>query len=358
MSIHEAHETEAHAGDTCCATQGRKPAWYRRPSSWILISCTLLTLASLVWKPLEGFRSSLAEYFRMLWLPVGLGFLLGGMIERFVPETYISKHLSHGGTKAIFYSVGLGFLMSACCHGLLALAVELHRKGASGAAIVSFLLASPWASLPVTLMLIGLFGAKAFLIIFAALFMAITTGLIFQVLDRAGLIEKNRHTVPVEKGFSIRKDLTRRARAYRFSPQSVGADLKIILQGALRLAGMVSGWIFFGLALASLSHAFIPAEWFRRFLGPSVAGLLGTMLFATVLEVCSEGTSPVAFEIYKQTHAFGNALVFLMGGVVTDYTEIGLIWQNLGRKTALWMLIVTLPQVLLFGWLFNQLHFH
>jgi len=352
------NETHTHEEDACCKTHNKKTIWYRSPFSWVLIGCGILTGVSYFWQPLSGYRSALENYVRMLWLPVTAGFFLGGLVDRFVPETYISKHLAEPGKKTVFYAVSLGFLMSSCCHGLVALAMELHRKGASGAAVVSFLLASPWASLPVTLMLIGLFGAKAFLIIFAALFMAVTTGIIFQGLDRAGLIERNRHTVRVETGFSIRKDVGRRVRGYHFSFAGLGSDLAGILRGTLSLAQMVSGWVFLGLVMASLSNAFIPTEWFHRFLGPSIPGLFGTLLFATVLEVCSEGTSPVAFEIYKQTHAFGNALVFLMGGVVTDYTEIGLIWQNIGPKTALWVLIVTLPQVLLFGWLFNQFHFH
>ena len=349
-------ETHAHEAAVCCKAYDQKTDWYRSPFSWALSAGLFLTLASLVWQPLAGYRAALTEYLQMLLLPISAGFILGGIVERFIPGTYVSKHLAQRGPNAIFSAVGLGFLMSSCCHGLSALAMELHRKGASGAAIVSFLLASPWSSLPVTLMLIGLFGAKAFLIIFTALFVALTTGIIFQGLDRAGWIEKNRHTVSVETGFSIRRDIARRARAYRFSFGRFAADLKAIAHGTLQLAKMVAGWVFLGLVLASLSHAFVPPHWFQRFLGPSIAGLIGTLLFATVLEVCSEGTSPMAFEIYKQTGAFGNSLVFLMGGVVTDYTEIGLIWQNLGRRTALWMLAAALPQVLLFGWLFNQMH--
>jgi len=52
---------------------------------------------------------------------------------------------------------------------------------------------------------------------------------------------------------------------------------------------------------ASLISAFVPAVIFQRFLGPSVAGLLVTLLVAAILEICSEGTSPLAFELYKQT---------------------------------------------------------
>ncbi|MBW2988500.1 hypothetical protein KY318_03230 [Candidatus Woesearchaeota archaeon] len=42
-------------------------------------------------------------------------------------------------------------------------------------------------------------------------------------------------------------------------------------------------------------------------------------------------------------------------GVVTDYTEIGLIWSNIGKRAAIWLPIITVPQVLLLGYLFNVL---
>ena len=119
------------------------------------------------------------------------------------------------------------------------------------------------------------------------------------------------------------------------------------------LADMVLSWLLIGILLASLIGVFVPPHIFHRFLGATPLGLLLTLALAAVLEVCSEGTAPLAFEIYKNTGAFGNVFAFLMGGVVTDYTEIGLVWSNLGRKTAFWMVAVALPQVVLLGALFN-----
>jgi hypothetical protein len=42
-----------------------------------------------------------------------------------------------------------------------------------------------------------------------------------------------------------------------------------------------------------------------------------------------------------------------MAGVATDYTEIGLIWHNIGKKAALLLPVITVPQVLILGYLFN-----
>lgn len=57
--------------------------------------------------------------------------------------------------------------------------------------------------------------------------------------------------------------------------------------------------------------------------------------------------------IAQDSGALGNSFVFLMAGVASDYTEIGLIWSNIGKRVALFLPLVTVPQVLLLGWLAN-----
>jgi uncharacterized membrane protein YraQ (UPF0718 family) len=119
------------------------------------------------------------------------------------------------------------------------------------------------------------------------------------------------------------------------------------------LGRMVLGWVQFGLVLSSVLGGLVPHHLFERFLGPTVGGLCLTLAVAAVMEVCSEGTAPLAFELYRHTGAFGNAFAFLMAGVVTDYTELGALWANIGRRTVLWLLLVTLPLVLILGFIFN-----
>jgi uncharacterized membrane protein YraQ (UPF0718 family) len=123
------------------------------------------------------------------------------------------------------------------------------------------------------------------------------------------------------------------------------------------LAEMALWWILLGTSLAAAAGAYIPANLFHRFMSRSLMGLLVTLALATVIETCSEGSSPLAFEIYRQTGALGNALVFLMAGVATDYTEIGLLWVNVGRRTALWMPVIAVPLIIFFGIIANHI-FH
>lgn len=293
---------------------------------------------------LSKFNQSMVSYFKLIWWAVLLGLFIGGLVDYFVPDGFIFKYLGQKKKQSIFYAVIAGFLMSACSHGILAISMQLYKKGASIPAVITFLLASPWANLPVTILLFGFFGPKALLFIFAAMFIALVAGFIFMGLERAGLIEKSK-----EVSGDGNYEWTR-IKNYNFKDSVKGT-----FAGSINLANMVLWWILVGFLAAAFIGAYVPGHIFMQYFGPSFLGLLLTLAFATIIEVCSEGSAPIAFEIFNKVGTLGNPFVFLMAGVVTDYTEIGFIWTNIGKKTAIWLPIVTVPLVLFFGYLFNVL---
>lgn len=335
-----------------CYPRVKKP--FFKNKLFIVSSAVILILLVSIFLPyLVPFRTSFLIYLKTIWWAVLLGLFLGGIIDYYIPREYISKILSRKKPSTIFNAVFLGFLMSACSHGILALSMQLHKKGASNPAVVSFLLASPWANFTITVMLISFFGLKALFIILSAIFVAINTGFIFMFLEKKGLIEKNKNIIEVSEEFSISKDIKKRIKNYKFSFKTLIDDLKGVISGTIVLSDMILWWIILGITIASFAGAYIPVHFFHKFMGPTLLGLLVTLSLATIIEVCSEGSSPLAFEIYRQTHALGNSFVFLMAGVATDYTEIGLLWANVGKRTALWMPIVTVPQIIILGYLAN-----
>ncbi|MDD5195574.1 MAG: permease [Candidatus Omnitrophica bacterium] len=335
-----------------CQAGGRLP-FYKNKLFLVSSAPFLLILASLFFPHLVPFRNAFLAYLKTIWWAIILGFLLGGIIDYYVPREYISKILSRRKPSTIFNAVFLGFLMSACSHGILALSMQLHKKGASGPAVVSFLLASPWANFTITIMLFAFFGLKSLFIILAALLVAINTGFIYMFLEKKGFVETNKNIVEVAEGFSIAQDIRKRMKNYTLSVKTLASDCLGVIKGALALAELVLWWLVLGMFIASLVGAYIPVHFFHKFMGPTLLGLFVTLALATIIEVCSEGSSPLAFEIYKQTGAFGNSFTFLMAGVATDYTEIGLLWSNLGRRTALLLPIITVPQIIVIGYIAN-----
>ena len=293
---------------------------------------------------LAPLNESMLAYLEIVWWAVLLGLILGGIIDYFVPDGFIVRVLGKRSKMTLINAVLAGFLMSACSHGILAIAIQLYKKGASVPAVITFLLASPWANLPMTVLLFGFFGVKALLFVGGAMAIALVTGFIFTLLDQFNLIEGPAKDVEAEN-----------VSWERFTNFDLQKSAKGVAIGFVSLANMVLWWILIGILAASLIGAYVPEHFFMEYMGPDLKGMLVVLLFATILEVCSEGTSPLAFEIFNKTAALGNPFVFLMAGVATDYTEIGLLWTNIGKRTAIWLPVVTVPQILLLGMWFNQL---
>ncbi len=291
---------------------------------------------------LSALNHSLISYLRLIWWAVLLGLFIGGLIDYFVPDEFIFKVLGQRKKRTLFYAVIAGFFLSACSHGILAIAIQLYKKGASIPAVITFLLASPWANLPVTVLLFSFFGIKALWFILTAILIALITGGIFMILDKLQLIEPSKK--PAFKA---------QINWHNLKHFNLGSSLKGTWTSTVNLANMILWWMIVGFLLAAIIGAYVPGHIFMQYFGPTFTGLLLTLLFATIIEVCSEGSAPLAFEIFRQVGKLGNPFVFLMAGVVTDYTEIGLLWTNIGKKTALWLPIITVPQVMLAGWLFN-----
>ncbi|MFQ5621260.1 MAG: permease [Candidatus Nanoarchaeia archaeon] len=329
---------------------GKKVVWWRE-KFWIVVFVVLgILLVSSQIVFLNPVVDGFVDYLQLIWWAVLLGLFLGGVIDWYVPRDYIVKYLAQPRKRTILNAAVFGFLMSACSHGILAIAIQLYKKGASVPAVIAFLLASPWANLPITILMFGFFGVKALYLIVVAMFIAVVTGLVYQVLDRKGWIESS---VPGKvKKFNTWNDVKKRWGKYKFD---LGTDVGGVLSGMWALNKMVTWWILIGMTMASFARAFVPTSFFHQYMGATALGMVVTLVIATLIEVCSEGSSPLAFELYSQTGAFGNSFVFLMAGVVTDMTEIGLIWSNIGRKSAIWLPIITIPQVIFFGYLFNIL---
>jgi len=344
-----------------CSVKDSKP-FYKHKLFIVIIASIILLFFGYFFDPEKRFFNAFIDYFKLIWWAILIGFLIGGIIDYFIPRKYIEKYLSLHKKRTIVYSIIFGFLMSACSHGILAIAIALYKKGASTSAVVAFLLASPWANLPITILLFGFFGLKAALIVISAIFIALSTGLIFQYLEKKNLVECDKcvhgEDEEILTDFSIIKDLRNRVKNYEYTKENNIKLIKGTFQGSWSLTKMVLWWLIIGMLMASFARAFIPHDLFVQYMGPSIIGLFITLLFATIIEVCSEGSSPLAFEIYNKSliagsPAFGNSFVFLMAGVATDYTEIGLIWQNIGKRAAIFIPIITVPQILILGYIFN-----
>ena len=271
-----------------------------------------------------------------------------------IPQRIVTAFFGKQGTVGgIARATVLGVLLDLCSHGILIVAMNLYKKGVSLGQIMAFLIASPWNSFSLTIILISLVGwSKTLLFIGLSLVVAFISGLIFWKLVEKGVLPKNQyHQPPSTSATSMRFWDELKKGLGHFN---VAFVVSVIVDG-IRESRMVLRWLFVGVILVSLIEAFADPSLMKAYFGPTIMGLLLTTVAATVIEVCSEGSVPIASYLVNQTKATGNAFTFLMAGVSTDYTEVmSLKDTTKSWKIALFLPLVTLPQILLLGYLLNM----
>lgn len=270
-----------------------------------------------------------------------------------VPKELVVRLLGRGGSiGGILRAVFAGTLLDLCNHGILMVGMQLYRKGASLGQVIAFLVSSPWNSLSLTLILFALIGWK-WTLVFVALSMVIgiVSGRVADLLVARGHLPANPHAMDGEPVMRMREAW---AEAWRKIRPGNG-NLRRMIGAAWSESRMILRWIFFGFALAAAIRAFVPDDVFSGYFGPTWMGLLLTLAATTVIEVCSEGSSPIAADLLNRAAAPGNAFTFLMAGAATDYTEIMALRETTRSWKATFALpLLTTPQVLLVSWLINQ----
>lgn len=294
---------------------------------------------------------SVYELMNTIWWGIVIGILMVAALSRIPREFVMSILGTHSGLNGILRAIAAGVLLDLCSHGILMVGAKLYERGASIGQIMAFLIASPWNSFSLTLILIALIGIPWTLgFIALSMLIAIIVGLMFDGLVKRDVLPGNSVKVDLPEDFRFWQEAKKGLSETKFTPVFWGS----MFTDGLKDSRMVVRWILFGVLLAGLVRAFISPEQFGTYFGPTLAGLGMTVLVATILEVCSEGSTPIAADLLTRAKAPGNSFAFLMTGVSTDYTEIMVLRDTTKSwKIALFLPLLTVPQVILIAWLMN-----
>ena len=303
------------------------------------------------YKRLEILSQSVFELMNTIWWGIVVGMLMVAVLTK-IPREFVVSLLGTGkGISGILRATLGGVLLDLCSHGILMVAAKLYERGASTGQVMAFLVASPWNSFSLTLILIALIGIKwTLLFIVASMLIAIITGYIFEILVKAKTLPDNPNKIDLPKNFQFWKEAKSQFQATKFNASFI-ADMA---KAGILESRMVIRWILFGVLLAGIIRMLVDASTFENYFGPTLAGLGLTIIMATIIEVCSEGSTPIAADLLTRANAPGNSFAFLMTGVSTDYTEIMILKDTTKSwKVALFLPLITVPQVILIAWLVN-----
>ncbi|MCK0071099.1 permease [Kordiimonas laminariae] len=342
------------ANSKCHGKQG-KPDWLLRGSLTMVAALYLTYLVQpdiqmqIAW--LKTLSTTVYELINTIWWGITIGIFMVAVLAKIPREFVISIFGRHGGFGGIVRATLGGVLLDLCSHGILMVAAKLYERGATAGQVIAFLVASPWNSFSLTIVLIALIGLNwALAFIGLSLVIAIISGLLFDWLVKEGKLPQNPNTLDLPEEFKFWPAAIAGIKATRFD----STYFKDLLITGIKDSRMVIRWILFGVVLAALIRAFVDTASFQTYFGPTLAGLGLTVLVATIIEVCSEGSTPIAADLLTRANAPGNSFAFLMTGVSTDYTEIMILKDTAKSwKFALFLPVITLPQVLTISWLIN-----
>ena len=263
------------------------------------------------------------------WL--GLGFLVAGIVQEFIPARILLRYFGENNWKAVARASLAGLAVSVCSCGAIPIAVTLRNKGAATATALTFLLAAPWAGFIQFFILNGFIGPKNTIIIFIfAILVAFVSGLILSKLEKSGLIEQK-----LTPDFVLDKEIGLRADSPKLF-RRIGKSLYYSWDAFKEMAK----YLGIGILLASILKAFIPTSFIAKYLGvkSSFDPILIALPVSAAIELCSEGFSIFTGQLFQMGATLGVIFVMMMVGVTTDFTELSVIWGKFGKKSALWYL--------------------
>ncbi len=291
-----------------------------------------------------------------LWLWSVAGFLIAAIVQEFVSTKRLLKYFGNNDWKSILRATFSGVIVSICSCGAISLTSMLRKRGMSTATTLTFLLASPWGGVIYLFVMASFVGIQNTLFLLtASLTVAFISGLIFSRLEDNKWIEPKVHASHKE-GEKIKCGhcLALEELGHKNEPLSrrffycVPRNMWCIFMD-------VGKYMVIGLFMAAALKVFVPPSIVTKFLGNGQKFLpvLLAVPIASVIELCSEGFTVLAGQLYTMGASLGVVFTMVMVGVSTDFTELSMIFGKFGKRSVIAYLAISIVLVILFAFLIN-----
>lgn len=247
-----------------------------------------------------------------IWLL--LGFVMAGFFHVFISKQFVIRHLSASGFKSVLKAAFIGVPLPLCSCGVIPVAAELKKRGASRASTLSFLTSTPSTGVDSILATYALLGP--FFAILRPVF-ALVLGLV------AGCFTSKSTDLPSDE-----------VREVHNPNSSLLTKLKsAISYGLVDLIDDLRKWLIIGVLVGGAISAFIPQEFFED---PRVQqySYLSVFLIAIPLYVCATSSIPIAASLVLKGLSPGAAFIFLTVGPATNTATLSFILGSMGKKVA------------------------
>ncbi|MGI0119491.1 SO_0444 family Cu/Zn efflux transporter [Zooshikella sp. RANM57] len=268
------------------------------------------------------------------WLLLGL--VLAGLMKTWLPQQHLQRWLGKPGLTAIIRAAIIGAPLPLCSCGVVPVAMELRRKGASKGATLSFLVSTPENGVDSITLSYGMLGPfMAIIRPIYGIFLALLTGLLGEKLT-----EKETQPVTHSPSGGCCKGHSK--------PQTKTTTWEGIRYAITQLYDDMLGWLLIGLIVAGLVMTFLPSSALSDW-GHGVFAMFFMLIAGIPMYICATASTPLAAALLLAGISPGTVLVFLLAGPATNLGTLGIIRKELGHRAFLGYIIAISLGCISFG---------
>ena len=246
-----------------------------------------------------------------------IGFIAAGLLHVFVPERWVFRQFGRNSVGSVVKGALLGTPLPLCSCGVIPVVASLKKSGASPAATLSFLIATPVTGLDSILATYALMGT--FLAIvrpLASVTVALVAGLVLLLVTRGASSEVTDEQAGDSRG-----------------PQGLFPQLAAAVRYGLgELLSGIARPVLIGLAAGAAISVLVPPQFISAYVGHGFLSYAVMVLIATPLYVCATGSIPIAAALLAKGLSPGAALAFLLAGPATNTVTIAVAKDLIGKK--------------------------
>jgi uncharacterized membrane protein YraQ (UPF0718 family) len=268
-----------------------------------------------------------------------LGMFIAGMINQWIPRTWVEKTL--GGKSSIVNAALIGAPLPLCSCSVIPVAMGIRRSGASKASTASFLVATPETgvdSIGITYALMGPIMAIARPI--AAIFSAIVAGLLVLWFGK-----QDKAPEPAPQAKSQSSCCHKTSTAVATIREKIQA---VFVFGYGQLLRDFMLWFLVGIFFAALVTTLVPEGFLTQY-AQGILAMLVVVLISIPMYVCATASTPIAVGLLLSGITPGAALVFMLTGPATNVATLMVIKNELGKRELSLYLLAIISSALVSG---------
>jgi uncharacterized membrane protein YraQ (UPF0718 family) len=274
---------------------------------------------------------------------LAVGALFSATIEVFVSTERLLRSMPKSLVGGLALGIGAGFVLPTCECGVVPIVRRLMRKGVPPFIAIDYMLAAPIVN-PVVLASTYLAFRGSWTMVLARIAVA---AIVATVL---GLYARSLPNVLLDG-----KGSGHDSHDHDHSGQSFLQKIRSVMIHTAQEFMDMGKFLIFGALAAAAFKTLLPENIMSVFTGNLVLSIVGMMILAILLSICSEADAFVAASF--QTFPVGAKLAFIAIGPMVDLKLIGMYAVTFHRKMVLALVFAPTVLILILSWLFQQLGF-